>query len=329
MLQYQILKSLKGGSFSSTMVIELPDGDVRVRKFISRFENREFGLVRWQSQIRRLQHLHSILPDNTPRIIEMGVDGSNFYYDIPFYKDSENLFDFLSKRGKSEAVDIFKKLNSLINTYSKISYGNVVGSFSVFFAEEVLSRLEDSASQLEEACRSGSISNDELSYVRNSIVLVTPIIDKIILDSKSLTIEETLTHGNLTLENALYDHRLDQIILIDPYSETYSESVLGDYSQLLQSSVSMYEAIVAEGEEAIGEFFERTGNHVKSGVDDFGDCLLQHLSSFHSDKMDIINLFHSAQFIRMFPFKIASNPRLAIYFLLHGLNIIKEVDFNA
>ena len=329
MIPYKILKSLKGGSFSSTMVIELPDGHVRVRKLISQLENREYGLIRWQSQIRRLQHLHSILPDNTPNILEMGVEGSNFYYDIHFYDNSDNLFDYLYHRGKSEAVDLFKKVLRLINIYTETSYGNVVGSFSVFFAEEVAGRLNDSSSQLEDAYQAGSISKEELSHVKNLIALAAPIIDKIILETRSLSIKETLTHGNFTLENALYDHESNQIILIDPYSETYSESVFGDYSQLLQSSVSLYEAIVAEGDGAIGKFFERPAGLVRSGVDDFGDCLLQHLSSFHSDNMDIIELFHAAQFIRMFPFKIEKTPRQAIYFLLHGLSKIQEVKFNA
>ena len=329
MAAYKTLRALKGGSLSSTTVIQLPDGETRVRKFISRSENREYGLVRWQSQVRRMQHLHTILPDNAPAILEMGIDGPNFYYDIPFYKNSQNLFEYLSERGNAEAVDLFNKVLNIINIYTETEYGDVVGSFSVFFAEEVSDRLKRASSQLDGAFQSGFISNEELSYIKAEIEISVPKVDKVIFDASLLTIEETFTHGNFTLENALYQHESKKIILIDPYSETYTESVLGDYSQLLQSSVSLYETVVAKGEGAIGPFFERPADLVRTGVNDFGDCLTEYLSTFDDDKKKIINLFHAAQFVRMFPFKIEKTPRLAIYFLLHGLSIIKGIKLDA
>ena len=135
---------------------------------------------------------------------------------------------------------------------------------------------------------------------------------------------ESLTHGNLTLENALYNHTSKSIILIDPYSETYSESVLGDFSQLMQSSVGLYEEIVSGGESGVTDFFEVSINPKKTGVYYFGECLKRHIDQLSLDDQKIVTLFHAAQFVRMFPFKINKTPRLAIYFLLYGLKIIEE-----
>ena len=82
-----IIKELKGGSLSKTIVID--DGQrLLVRKYVSSIENREYGLVRWQSQIRRMQILKSYLGERVISIESMGVDGSFYYYDMPFYENA-------------------------------------------------------------------------------------------------------------------------------------------------------------------------------------------------------------------------------------------------
>ena len=52
---------------------------------------------------------------------------------------------------------------------------------------------------------------------------------------------ETFSHGNLTLENILYQPNSNTITLIDPYEENVIDSALADYSQILQSCNSKYE----------------------------------------------------------------------------------------
>jgi hypothetical protein len=322
-------KTLKGGSFSTTEVVESISGEKRVRKSISKSENREYGLVRWQSQIRRMQHLHTLLPNNTPPILEMGVCEGGFYYDIPFYESSQNLYDYLSDQGKPEASNIFGKVVDLIGLYTKVDYGSVVGSFSVFFSEEVKGRLSQALIQLDSAHSSGSISEKELDYVTSVVRETLPILDEVISNTAKVSLHETLTHGNFTLENALYLHDSDSVVLIDPYSETYSESVLGDYSQLMQSSVSFYEGVVAGGEDDISKLFKNSLSNQMTGVSYFGEYLQEHIATFEPMDQELIALFHGAQFIRMFPFKIGNTPRLAIYFLLHGLQIIRDTGCNA
>jgi hypothetical protein len=324
MKDYKLIKELKGGSFSSTKVIEFSESEKRVRKFVTSQENREYGLVRWQSQIRRMQYLHTILPDNTPPILKMGVSGSDFYYDIPYYESSQNLFEYLSEYGEPEADALYDALKNIISTYSKTSYGKVIGSLSVFFSEEVIARLKNIDSQLEIACSRGAISKEEILYVQRQIIRVTPLFKKIMSETDSMAIVESMTHGNLTLENALYNHDTQSIILIDPYSETYAESVLGDFSQLMQSSVGLYEDIVSGGEIGVTNLFKVTPNPKKTGVHFFGERLKRYVANLSLEDQKIVTLFYAAQFVRMFPFKISKTPRLAIYFLLYGLKVIED-----
>jgi hypothetical protein len=323
MSEFDVLRELKGGSFSSTKVIKLSGKGERVRKFVSKTENREYGLVRWQSQVRRMQHLNQILPANTPGIIDMGVTESDFYFDIPYYASSQNLWDYLSEHGRVKARLIFDQIMDLMDQYNKFEYGEVTGSFSVFFAEEVIGRLLDIDAQLKRARDIDMISADEYSYARDSVNSKLPSLNQIMREAQGWKIKESLTHGNLTLENVLYDHDSGAVILIDPYSETYSESRLGDLSQLMQSSVSLYEETVSLGEEGVGDFFKVELSQQRTGVHYFGDILVDHVHCLSDQDVKLCTLFHAAQFIRMFPFKIEKTPRLAIHFLLHGLKMIE------
>lgn len=326
MSEFKILKVLKGGSFSSTNVIEDSYGTKRVRKFISQTEDREYGLVRWQSQVRRMQNLNIILPDNTPTIIEMGVTHSDFYYDIEFYEESLNLHEYLLK---NDSEDIFPKVIDLINSYSNISYGSIKGSFSVFFTEEVLQKIQLASNLIVEKYEKGFFSKDEFSFISSKIDSGKNAALNLLEHLKEMDIDECLTHGNLTLENMIFDKKSQNIILIDPYSETYCESVLGDYSQLMQSSVSHYELINNLGEPFIKNVEDIIELDIPQGLESFGSSLLKKLSNLDSKNQLILNLFHAGQFIRMFPFKIGKTPKLAAYFLVHGLNLIMEGNKNA
>lgn len=326
MEEYKIIKVLKGGSFSSTNVIEDVKGNKRVRKFISQTQDREYGLVRWQSQIRRMQLMQKILPSNSPAIIEMGTTDDSFYYDIRYYDNSLNLYEYLHTH---ESNKVFSKVNDLIRTYSDMPFGVVKGSFSVFFTEEVIHKLELSADAVLKKYQQNIFSEDEYEYALSKIDEGKKISLKLMEILKKIKIKECFTHGNLTLENMIYDRESDNIILIDPYSETYCESILGDYSQLMQSSISYYEYINNKGESFIKDIRSLDIGLIPNGLKSFGDLLIKKLNSLEHEDALILSLFHAAQFIRMFPFKIDKTPRLAVYFLIHGINLILDTQKDA
>ena len=172
-------------------------------------------------------------------------------------------------------------------------------------------------------------SNNELSYINSKIDAGMRSSLDILESLKKMDIQESLTHGNLTLENMIFDSTSETIILIDPYSETYCESILGDYSQLMQSAVSHYELINNMGETFIKNIEASNQLEVPKGLESFGTSLKEKLSYLDSKNTLILNLFHAGQFIRMFPFKIDKTPRMAAYFLLHGLNLMMDSLDNA
>ena len=77
----KLIKELKGGSLSKTTVIQNEKG-IFVRKKISIFKEREYGLVRWQSQIRKLQILYNYLPSHILPILNIGYEDNYYFFDM-------------------------------------------------------------------------------------------------------------------------------------------------------------------------------------------------------------------------------------------------------
>ena len=72
-----ILKVFKGGSLSSTKLINHPKYNKCILKKVSNNLNREYGFVRFCSQIKRHSYLQNVEPELFPRILEVGIDIQN------------------------------------------------------------------------------------------------------------------------------------------------------------------------------------------------------------------------------------------------------------
>lgn len=137
-----IIKELKGGSFSKTIVVE-ENGNKLVRKFISRHTEREYGLVRWQSQIRKLQVMNQFIGDEkAPKILSLGYDDDSYYYDIEYFENSKTILDYLLAPYTDVNVSsVFESLCEVIESYKSVSFGSVKGAFSLYIQEEIVSVL--------------------------------------------------------------------------------------------------------------------------------------------------------------------------------------------
>jgi hypothetical protein len=316
----EILYHLKGGSLSQTVVCQ-EGSRLFVRKSISRSINREYGLVRWHSQIRKLQLFNKYLPEHSIAIDNMGVTDDYFHYEIPFLKNSTNCFDALLN-GLSESL-LANEIASAINKMASINYSTIKGSFGVYIAEEILSPLKfattiTSSNQLMLNDEESSFFNSE---IRRGLALAESLFKSFEMD----TLSESLTHGNLTLENILWDFDTKKIIFIDPYAETYCETILGDVSQLFQSAVSGYEFA--------SKFFESNNffidqypiENLPACFKNFSTVLLDNISSEPWFSESSLRILQASQFTRMFPFKIVNNPRQGAAFILHAIKLLEKV----
>jgi hypothetical protein len=313
----KVVKELKGGSLSKTVVIS--DGQrLLVRKYISSIENREYGLVRWQSQIRRLQTLRNHLGENVITIESMGVDGSFFYYDMPFYENALNCSELLED-SKSD-VDLASEISQLLTRMSQISFGTVAGSVSVYLSGEVLHPLRNALDRLL------LVQGDIFSNIKGMKQEIECAIDLVLILIKryeNKKIIENLTHGNLTLENILWDKDSKKLILIDPYSETYTESLCVDISQIAQSSLSGYEYIIKNELYNDPSIQDYPYTSIPKKTKLFGNEILNLVSQFDWFDDDLYHIMYASQFIRMFPFKMHVNTGQAYFFLMHGVRLLR------
>ena len=170
------------------------------------------------------------------------------------------------------------------------------------------------------------INNKESDDLKNKINDKLKLLDQIINKLRNVFVYESLTHGNLTLENMLWDYENERVILIDPYAETYCETILGDISQLLQSSVSGYEFISKFIEENDYSIIKYPSDKIPSNLKEFSKKLIENLSEEKWYKEELVKIFHASQFTRMFPFKLVNNPKAGFLFMNHALDLIGSID---
>lgn len=315
----ELLKTLKGGSLSRTDVL-VQGGRKFVRKFVSSTESREYGLVRWQSQVRKLQILNKYIPESCIKIESMGVLKEGYYYDVPFYETHINGFEAVMNGVSADTIAA--ETDRLLSKMVEVKLGQSKGALSIYANEEIYSPLclalrNINNSQL-------PLNKEESELFRSKVMIGIDIARNIAERLCDEVIEETLTHGNLTLENMLWDAENEKIIVIDPYAETYCETIMGDVSQLLQSCESGYELISSfydSNEIDVGSYPK---NRIPDSLRKFSIKLLSLIADRTWYSETHLNIMKASQFIRMYPFKLIKSPRQGVAFMMHGIELLEQ-----
>jgi serine/threonine protein kinase len=321
------ITKLKGGSLSSTSVIQ--DGDRKfVRKECQAVAMREYGYMRWYSQLKKLQHISSLYPTLVPRLDGVGLqhEGRSVYFDMEYLEGFTDIKTLLVSGNLSN--DQIKKMSAAVwRALDKIHSNKkqaISGGPSLYFREEVRQKLED-ALRVKEFADFYAIG--EFEFHRKTVPGIQKyskdiqsFFDKLVLNS------EELIHGNPTLENMMYSIEDDAVVFIDVYEESCIDSRLLDYAQVLQCSESHY-GIINDGEVHVE--YNRVWHDIT--VPDavwkfnasFGNEMSQRLSGVEFDAIDVLE---ATQFIRMLPFKLHSGDRdKAKYFYVYACNLFDRI----
>jgi ASC-1-like (ASCH) protein len=309
----KLIRNFKGGSLSSTSLMRDKNHHTFVRKTVSLIEDREYGFQRWYSQLKRLQRYSVLFPELFPKILKFGQEEKIAYFDMEYFKEAVNAQEYIQNANSSEVDDFFESLQKTLNKLHFYKIHSNVESIELYIHEEIEQRLND--------CKKNQRFIDFLEY--DEIIFngnkVKPFM-KAINEYKQMCFQfytnptETFTHGNITLENLLYIPKNKRVILIDPYEENIIDSVLCEYSQLLQSSNAKYEMF----NERVASI---TANSIllelpsSPGMNYFNEKLLHYLKrSYSNDDYMIIRLMEISQFIRMLPFKMKIDEDKMLFF---------------
>ena len=306
-MEYELVEIFKGGSLSHTELLKSSDNKKFVRKSVSKKENREFGLVRWQSQYKRLQRYNHLFPNTFPKLLRVGHEKYFYFFDLEYLEGFVNLKEYMSESTvtNTEATYIADKVFDLayeMHTFANISTNG--GAFDLYLQEECFGKLEHATqnSKFHDFIQQEKIiyNNEEVNSLKFNKEWLQIFVSNLKVNT------ECYTHGNLTLENILFNPKSKKIKFIDPYEENIIDCAEADFSQIKQCSVAHYGLIMNSKysvnfndinvEYDIPECFTAFNNR-------FNQLILQNLNNYNFLVEDFL---YVSQFYRMLPFKVQS-----------------------
>jgi len=313
------MTKLKGGSLSSTFLCD--NGEKFIRKYVSLTENREYGYMRWYSQLKKLQRYNTIYFGLFPKILRVGYENDQAYFDLEYLEGYRDIKSLLSEDQLTEQ-QLIKMSDALWEAFDRLhnrGYEANTGAPSLYYKEEVDQKITDSLAVPE---FKQFYDMGYYKYHGYSVSGIHHYIDKLknYFDTINLTYECNI-HGNPTLENTLYSVAENRIVFVDCYEESIIDTKYLDYAQVLQCSRSHYGHI--NDREVIVQ-----GNNVTNNL-----IIPESYNIFNKDfesklecRNEFINVLEATQFIRMLPFKcLAGDLDKAKYFYVHACSLLKKV----
>jgi hypothetical protein len=323
----KVLEVLKGGSLGRTELIQISEKDLRVRKSISSQENREYGEVRWHSQLKRLQRYESLLPGIFPRVLQLGTTQDSYFFDIEYFQGFCNLKTYFSEHSPSQSQIRHiaeKTIEGATQIHNYAVFDTYPGSLELYLQEEVLQKLSDACKDpVFKAISDFSkieLNGVEFPSIKSHIPWLKQFVSKIKIET------ECFTHGNLTLENILVHPTSLEIRFIDPYDENIVDCRESDFSQILQCSSSHY-GIMSDYEPIVTGASIRLEYNIPEAFLQFNEYISMRFSS-PSLKLNhaLLDFLHFSQFVRMLPFKVQSkNVNKAILFYALSCKLMQEM----
>jgi hypothetical protein len=198
-----IIKKLKGGSLSSILLLKEKNRKI-IRKEVLLIENREYGFVRWYSQLKKIQKYNSLFPELYPKILNVSYLKNKAYFDLEFCRTFTDIKTIFEKK-ELKLTQIKNINNALCKSFKimhKYKFAAIKGLPSLYYKEEILQKIFD-AKKHKEFLNFYNINkfeyNGKTIYGINSYL---PGLKKFFNNLK-LQHEEWI-HGNPTLENTLY-----------------------------------------------------------------------------------------------------------------------------
>jgi hypothetical protein len=315
-----IVIPLKGGSLSQTY--RLPQYDL-VCKEIVRDKNREYGFVRWYSQLKKLQRYNTQYPNLFPKVLGVNVDGNTAGFKIEYMKGFRDIKSILADDTLTDdqifriSQAVWKGLNQL----HSVTHDPIPGAGKLYFEEEVRQKITDAIAIPEFA---EFYAHGTYEYDGRIVQGIGASINDLENFFSELTlIQEENIHGNPTLENILYSFEEDRVVFIDVYDESMIDTRFLDYAQVLQCSRSHY-GYINDNQVDVGGVsvthrlqiptnFETFNYHFESGIAE-------------PRTKEIVDVFEATQFIRMLPFKVlAGEIDKAKFFYVHACYLLGKV----
>lgn len=311
---------LKGGSLNSTYY-HSTIGEDFVRKSINRDVDREYGYVRWYSQLKKLQRYNTQYPNLFPRVLRAGIDAYTPYFDLEYLDDFQDIKTILAtkKLTEYEIANISEAVWKGFNQLHSIKYKSNVYTGVLYFVEEVEQKIKDALKnrEFEEFYDMGT--HEYFGGIVHGLSNYMNELQNFFHDVEIM--EEENIHGNPTLENIMYSFDENRVVFIDPYEESIIDTKYLDYAQVLQCSRSYY-GYINDNDVIVRDNYVKHDLVIPKNFYTFN----QHFESKLENERMLIDVLEATQFIRMLPFKLlAGDIDKAKYFYVHACYLLSKL----
>ena len=327
-----IIEDISAGSNASTLIIMKKDGTLFFRKYAFNDDG-----IKLKNQVEWIEKHFDDIP--LPIIVEK-EEGYNYVtYDMKNLGNSIGMFKYIHTMPLKESWNILKKaLEDIQRLHKRNLRESNEKDIEQYIKSKVIDNLKIILTESKyiknlEKYKSIFVNGVELPTLRNYVkILNIEYLKAIFKNDKYSDI-----HGDLTIENiiGILDNNIENLVgkqygeyyFIDPNTGNIHDSPFLDYAKLLQSLHGNYEFLMNVSEIKIEK------NYINFMVTE-SDAYVQLYQKYYSylkenfSNRDIMSIFYHEiiHWLRLLPYKIKKNDKLAVVFYTKLLKIIADVQ---
>ena len=327
-----IIEDISAGSNGSTLIVMKKDGTLFFRKYAFNDDG-----IKLKKQIEWIEKHFNDIP--LPIIVEKEEGYNYITYDMKNLGNSIGMFKYIHTMPLKESWNILKKaLEDIQRLHKRNLRESNEKDIEQYIKSKVVDNLKIILTESKyiknlEKYKSIFVNGVELPTLRNyDKILNIEYLKSIFNDDKYSDI-----HGDLTIENiiGILDNNIENLVakkydeyyFIDPNTGNIHDSPFLDYAKLLQSLHGNYEFLMNVSEIKIEK------NYINFMVTE-SDAYVQLYQKYYSylkekfSNRDIISIFFHEiiHWLRLLPYKIKKNDKLAVVFYTKLLKIIADVQ---
>lgn len=306
-----LVKTLHGGSFAQVFLIEL-DGMKRVRKFIEKRPETTFHVDVLRRQYEDMKRLEFYSPKLVPKMLCSVETSDEYYYDMEYMEGYVELNSCSNETITSVINKVFTMLCRDVYVYK----GPVDGKkwMDSYVSEKIKAKyktIEAFSPLFYRAMNDAFVMINGTSYKGLCHYFAT--------EDLSEHVPTTLSpiHGDMTLNNILYNPSNDDVRLIDPAGSRFVDAIELDMSKLLQDVVSKVHTWPSRGKlvtcNEAGEFTIPADLMENDTTFDF-------VANLYGRSVKTANFYLATHLIRMIPYAHVISPDQALCALLYALS---------
>ncbi|MGI6680970.1 MAG: lysylphosphatidylglycerol synthase transmembrane domain-containing protein [Bdellovibrionota bacterium] len=325
-----IVKDCSAGSNASTLLVMKNDGQLFFRKYAFNEDGKKL-----KEQIHWIKSHYGLIP--LPFITNLKESINFVSYDMVASKSFVGFFKFIHTSPIKLSIDI---LNTALNDLRESVHNKNLRDADISLVNEYIEKKVNN--NLKIILNNNKYIKQLESY--DDIVIngknfkplkfYKPLYDQKNLKQIFINDKYSDIHGDLTIENIICGANFEEAstvyYIIDPNTGNIHNSPFLDYSKLLQSLHGKYEFLMMVNDVSINKNivnFILTESEMYSKLYEYYKEYL--LTNFTSAQVKSIYYHEFVHFLRLMPYKIHKNERLAVVFytgLIKVLNDIYEME---